>query len=402
VDSDDGEPGEEVGEDVTNGHCHVTNGDGSGKRVGVTNGRSTLNGDSAANGHSAVNGSSLTNGHSGSVTNGSAASNQRSQVHKPPSLLKRLFGRDNQEKPVCDKESRAAVPSVPSRATFRRSLDSATSAAFSQKTGLPLSSSPAPLRKGSAFHFDASLTKVKTFSSALNELGDGSGADSGDESAASVSAGVLSPRQLSSSCPAGVVSSLLGSFEESVLNGRLGPVSTVQGFAADIGASGSFHPKHIRLPVTVFFYSLGDHDKIASPYMGHVSLGRKGYHVPKRGTLQVTLFNPHGTVVKMFVVMYNLSEMPPNSRTFLRQRTLYMPVGESPEHADSQKWLRYLIHLRFATGRSGRLYVHTDLRMIIFRKSDVDAAAIHTSCGAAHELRSFVHMPDNPRFSPRK
>ena len=79
---------------------------------------------------------------------------------------------------------------------------------------------------------------------------------------------------------------------------------------------------------------------------GHVQLGRKGYHVPKKGTLQVTLFNPHGTVVKMFVVMYDLSAMPPSSQTFLRQRTLYMPVGESPEHADSQKWLRYLIHLR--------------------------------------------------------
>jgi hypothetical protein len=42
--------------------------------------------------------------------------------------------------------------------------------------------------------------------------------------------------------------------------------------------------------------------------------------VPDKGTIQLTLFNPLGTVVKMFVVMYDLTDMPPNSQTFLRQR----------------------------------------------------------------------------------
>ncbi|XP_037081530.1 protein FAM214A-like [Pollicipes pollicipes] len=230
----------------------------------------------------------------GPTTNGSAALNQKgSRAPKSPNLLKRLFKKDEPQDAVEEQPKETAVPSPASRAAFRRSLDSATSAVFSQKTGLPLSSSPAPLRRGNAFHFDAALTKVKTFSSALNELT----ADAESESAEP------ERRPLSASCPAGVVSSLLGSFEESVLNGRLGPVSTVEGFSADIGASGSFHPKHVRLPVTVFFYSLCDNEKIASPYMGLVNLGRKGYHVPKKGTLQVTLFNPHGTVVKMFVVI---------------------------------------------------------------------------------------------------
>lgn len=80
---------------------------------------------------------------------------------------------------------------------------------------------------------------------------------------------------------------------------------------------------------------------------GHINLGKKGYNVPRSGTIQVTLFNPLGTVVKMFVVMYDLADMPVNSQTFLRQRTLYMPAnpnGEQPDNA--QKWLRYLIHLR--------------------------------------------------------
>jgi len=76
-------------------------------------------------------------------------------------------------------------------------------------------------------------------------------------------------RALSASAPATVTSSnLLGNFEESVLNGRLEPVSTVAGFTAEIGASGSFHPKHMTLPVTVFFYTLCDNNNVSSPYLG--------------------------------------------------------------------------------------------------------------------------------------
>ena len=80
--------------------------------------------------------------------------------------------------------------------------------------------------------------------------------------------------------------------------------------------------------------------------LGHINLGKKGYRVPSKGTIQVTLFNPLGTVVKMFVVMYDLSDMPANSQTFLRQRTLYMP-SEGVNEGDMQKWLRYLVHLRY-------------------------------------------------------
>jgi hypothetical protein len=141
--------------------------------------------------------------------------------------------------------------------------------------------------------------------------------------------------------------------------------------------------------------------------LGHINLGKKGYRVPAKGTIQVTLFNPLGTVVKMFVVMYDLSDMPPNSQTFLRQRTLYMPSDDAAAAAiaggleGQQRWLRYLIHLRFASSRSGKIYLHTDIRMIIFRKSDLDTAADFAP-GKGFELRSFTRGPSNPKFSPRK
>jgi hypothetical protein len=129
--------------------------------------------------------------------------------------------------------------------------------------------------------------------------------------------------------------------------------------------------------------------------------------VPRKGTVQVTLFNPLRTVIKMFVVQFNLENMPNNSQTFLRQRTYFMPLGESDpnnggrQHPNAQKWLRYLIHLRFASNHSGQIFLHTDIRMIIFRKTDADTATGFVNVQSPHELRSFTYAPSNPSFSPR-
>lgn len=317
---------------------------------------------------------------------------------------------DEEVKKLCSGKG-VPIPSASEKAQFRRSLDSATNMVFHCKTGLPLTSSPAPLRKGKRFDYDSSLTSVAAIKrstsfhcSALYTC------DSEEEEGYSLDTlasdklgnAANKPVQLSTSAPATVTcSNLLGSFEECVLNGRLEPVSTVQGFTAEIAASGAFCPKRTTKPVTVFFYTLCDNDQISSPYMGHINLGKKGYHVPNKGTVQVTLFNPHGTVVKMFVVMYDLSDMPPNSRTFVRQRTLNMPVGATDSDPNAHQWLRYLIHLRFVSSKSGKIYLHTDIRMLIFRKSDADAATLHKT-SVPYELRSFTHGPTNPKFSPRK
>ena len=97
--------------------------------------------------------------------------------------------------------------------------------------------------------------------------------------------------------------------------------------------------------------------------------------------------------------------------------------SEGVNDNDLQKWLRYLVHLRyvhellnpqknkklipiffnfrFASSNSGKIYLHTDIRMIIFRKSDLDTAADYTS-SKGFELRSFTSSPNNPKFSPRR
>lgn len=164
-----------------------------------------------------------------------------------------------------------------------------------------------------------------------------------------------------------------------------------------------------------------------------------------------TLFNPNKTVVKMFVVVYDLSEMPPHCQTFIRQRTLYMPVRGGPSDIEGEPvYLRYLIHLRslplisyngitkftkilqancienlrntiskealttvveealcfiklfqydcrFSSSKSGNVYLHTDMRVIFARdKLEFDARV------ANYELRSFTEGPTNPQFSPKR
>lgn len=300
--------------------------------------------------------------------------------------------------------SKADIPSTSEMDRFRWRLDSAASMVFHTRTGLPLTSSPAPLRKGkSCFDYDSSINGVSGIKSALFHPKAAAETSEDTEPCWSPSSSPGSPRPTPAppgpppvprAPPAAVrgarhggreqklrlgpSSGLLGSFEESALKGRLEPAATVAGFTAELGASGAFCPPHRRLPVTVFFYTLGG---TAAPYLGHINLGARGYRVPRSGTVQVTLFNPLGTVVKMFVVLYDLSAMPAGATTFLRQRTLYMPAQlAAPASAEGcRRWLRYLIHLRFLTSKSGKLYLHTDIRIIVSRKADLDTATAHTS-----------------------
>uniref|UniRef100_A0A8C1VJQ4 Atos homolog protein A n=1 Tax=Cyprinus carpio TaxID=7962 RepID=A0A8C1VJQ4_CYPCA len=278
----------------------------------------------------------------------------------------------------------------------RHSIDGTTTKAFHPCTGLPLLSSPVPQRKSQTGYFDldASLIHCRGLPWAPNKrilkrLQDC------DES----------PHQILSASAPPASLSLLGNFEECVLNYRLEPLGTVEGFTAEVGASGTFCPSHMTLPVDVSFYSVSD-DNAPSPYMGVInleSLGKRGYRVPPSGTIQVTLFNPNKTVVKMFVVMYDLREMPASHQTFLRQRTFSVPVkrefnghnNKKPSPLSQGRTLRYLVHLRFQSSKSGKIYLHRDIRLLFSRKSmEVDS-------GAAYELKSFTESPADPPFSPR-
>ena len=65
----------------------------------------------------------------------------------------------------------------------------------------------------------------------------------------------------------GRIESVLASlFQESLLNGRIEPAGVVEGFSADLGASGDFCPRHVRVAVTAFFFRLSE-DNAPSPYL---------------------------------------------------------------------------------------------------------------------------------------
>lgn len=130
--------------------------------------------------------------------------------------------------------------------------------------------------------------------------------------------------------------------------------------------------------------------------------------------------------MKMFVVMYNFTDMPPNSQTFLRQRTLSgrpslqtsqvcVPscVSCGAVFFCSQKTvpeLHYLIHLRYVNGdcsmwyrvfvrfrcsKSGHIYLHTDVRMIFARRApDIDHDPNNVS------LYSITEGPTQPPYTP--
>ncbi|XP_061077295.1 atos homolog protein A isoform X2 [Conger conger] len=279
----------------------------------------------------------------------------------------------------------------------RHSIDGSATNAFHPCTGLPLLSSPVPQRRTQTGYFDldTSLTRCKGAPWAASRRVCVDREGDGHESRQQLFSTSAPPASLS----------LLGNFEECVLNHRLEPLGTVEGFMAEVGASGTFCPSHMTQPVEVSFYSVSD-DNAPSPYMGVInleSLGKRGYRIPPSGTIQVTLFNPNKTVVKMFVVVYDLREMPASHQTFLRQRTFSVPVRRDTNGHTNRKSLplsqerilRYLIHLRFQSSKSGKIYLHSDIRLLFSRKSmEVDS-------GAAYELQSFTETPADPPFSPR-
>ncbi|XP_058816434.1 protein Atossa [Topomyia yanbarensis] len=206
---------------------------------------------------------------------------------------------------------------------------------------------------------------------------------------------------------------LLGTLEESLLQRRIAPKFQVADFKVLLGASGSFCPTQQTIPAVSYFYELpGQH--LTTPYVCELRLPRKGYSVPRQGTVQVTLLNPLGTVVRMFVIPYDFRDMPAMSTTFIRQRILsYDDNSKDPlvsvksveelSNAEQMKLLRYAIHLRFQTSRSGKLSLHTDIRLLISRRTDCDTAAAHGKnlLEAPNELKVVTIVPENPKFSLR-
>ncbi|KAI4718788.1 hypothetical protein E4T48_04988 [Aureobasidium sp. EXF-10727] len=122
------------------------------------------------------------------------------------------------------------------------------------------------------------------------------------------------------------------------------------------------------------------------------------YRIPEVGQLQIVIKNPNKTAVKLFLVPYDLSDMPPGTKTFIRQRSysagpiIDQPISNLARFPDvsitEKPILRYLIHLNICSTQKGRYYLYGGTR-VVFANRVPDGK---------EKLRTEIQMPE-PRYS---
>ncbi|KAK9472793.1 uncharacterized protein V1510DRAFT_416080 [Dipodascopsis tothii] len=184
---------------------------------------------------------------------------------------------------------------------------------------------------------------------------------------------------------------LVGSYEESLLSGRMStPSSRPLRFVARIGVLGKGAvpaklrcPRHLTLDFEAVYYDLREHMSRGSPYIGLVDLdthfagraaaGRPakfpGYRVPPEGQIQIVISNPNRTAIKLFLVPFNLRDMPAGTKTFVRQKTYVRDDGTA------RGLMRQAAHLQFVCPEPGRYYLYTNVR-VVFENRVLDGTTV--------------------------
>jgi len=187
--------------------------------------------------------------------------------------------------------------------------------------------------------------------------------------------------------PQTALSPFIGSFEASLLAGRMSHAKTnvFQGFSAQLVVTGrEFAGEHMRLEFDANYCVVdADTDVVALPYVSDVMLPQRGYEVPAKGVVELTLFNPSRTPIKTFLVPYDVSEMPAQTKTFMRQRIFCTGAGE-------RDVLKYAVHLKVCSPRRRRYFLYKYVRVVFpFRQPD-----------ANQQLSVRFDMPVDPTFFP--
>jgi hypothetical protein len=255
-------------------------------------------------------------------------------------------------------------------------------------------------------------------------------------------------------------SSFVGSYEQSLLSGRMANkasnAATPLPFTASVGVLGLGKnvpralkcPDHVTIPFGAYFWDMDSQDKKGkgSPYVGtlevtehYMSLLNKttngkessnlsfepqepftesepsavprfpGYRIPPKGQIQVVIKNANQTAVKLFLVPYDLSDMPPGSKTFIRQKSYDIDPSSpalSPEKTTShasespsstslraRETLRYAIHLHFCSMPAKERERE--------RKKNTSATRRAPGLHHGHQMPHTYHQAQRPPSLPR-
>lgn len=313
----------------------------------------------------------------------------------------------------------STTPEYRRSARHRRSLPPSTSTSPMQGANLSGEASGGNFLSLTAGLSPSALKSIRRRSSGNNPSPFGSF----NSSANSTPSGSTSPSLFSSS--------FVGSYEQSLLSGRMANkpsnAATPLPFTASVGVLGLGKnipralkcPDHVTIPFGAYFWDMDSREKQGkgSPYVGTLDLSEHylsileqrqdlytdldpnrnftasslhapshlpdqdssspssstlprfpGYRIPPKGQIQVVIKNANQTAVKLFLVPYDLSDMPPGSKTFIRQKSYDTAASATssssspsssatglapPAQSDSspagrtKETLRYAIHLQF-------------------------------------------------------
>lgn len=187
-------------------------------------------------------------------------------------------------------------------------------------------------------------------------------------------------------------------------------------FIAQVGVVGSLKSKNVKLPphasmtFPAHFYNTPSSTTPSTPYVGTIDLEssltseryRKfpgAYRVPSKGQVQIVIKNPNNTAVKLYLVQYDLTDMPVGTKTVLRQKQYYRAFTPAPSPADRtppsspsphpRETLRYAIQLQFCSPARKKYYLYKAIKVVFSARVPDNA----------EQCRTVLEGPGEPRYS---
>ncbi|XP_029655543.1 protein FAM214A-like [Octopus sinensis] len=134
---------------------------------------------------------------------------------------------------------------------------------------------------------------------------------------------------------------------DDLLVGEIRPVGYVADYTIDFYSYRKSYHKKETFSLLSFYFDNSLNTPELCPYLGFIDLQNVEYRIPSKGKLQLILFQPNKKVKKIFLIEYNLTSMPPNETTYIRQKLIYAPIPvEGVDMSQHLGYLQYCLHLK--------------------------------------------------------